>query len=158
MFETPHFCVSSAAAGKRKTFTRKKITQEDSDDSDDNKPLLSKKQKSALKLIASQFNFAGGRGPGTSGVNQTPLGKGRPTDMCRHCGKGVGTEGYNKHICGNKTANVFWCEGCAGVIPGVNTPEFWILHLHACPKIMCKRCKVADHYVLDDLSASGVRL
>ena len=131
---------------KRRTFARKKIATGEEGDSDDNKPLPTKKQKSILKLMASQFNAAGGHGPGVSGVNQAPLRKGRTPDPCRHCGEQVGAGDYKKHICDNKVANVFWCEGCAGVIAGVNTPGYWILHLHLCPKMMCRKCKVADHY------------
>ena len=132
-----------AAPTKRKTSMRR-TTVNDSDDSDDNKPIITKKQKAALKIIVASLNSAGGRGPGISGANQTPLGRTTMSDPCRHCGKVVeGT--FIKHNCDNKASNKFWCEGCAGVIPDVTTPEFWILHLHTCPKMMCRRCKVSDH-------------
>ena len=96
--------------------------------------------------MAAEFSSTGGRRPGISGANQAPLG--RAPDPCRHCGKRIDGESYAKHVCDNKTANRFWCEGCAGVIPDVATPEFWILHLHSCPKTQCKRCRAFDHCYL----------
>jgi exonuclease III len=116
-------------------------------DSDDDKPLT---KKAMLKILQSPGGMVnqqrGGRGRGISDVNQIPLG-GRTLDPCRHCGKPV--EGrYKDHSCNNKTRDVYWCVGCAGVIPNANTPALWALHLHQCPKSVCKKCNLNDHFFM----------
>ena len=83
----------------------------------------------------------GGYGKGMSNVNQTPLGR---SSFCRHCGERL----HGDHDCDNMKKRVFWCYGCAGVIANVSSEWEYVLHLHECPKIFCRRCDTAEHSYL----------